>query len=65
MQVFYQTFTKKISGQHQVMVSHGCPVLLPSLEAVAQRCSVKEVFFEISQNSQETFCARDSFLTKF
>ena len=31
-------------------------------EAVAQRCSVKKVFLEISQNSQENTCARDSFL---
>ena len=27
-------------------------------EAVAQRCSVKQVFLEISQNSQESTCAR-------
>ena len=27
-------------------------------EAVAQRCSVKKVFLEISQNSQESNCAR-------
>ena len=29
---------------------------------VAQRCSVKKVFLEISQNSQENTCARVSFL---
>ena len=28
-------------------------------EAVAPRCSVKKVFLEISQNSQENTCARD------
>ena len=33
-------------------------------EAVAQRCSVKKVFQEISQNSQENTCARVSFLIK-
>ena len=33
-------------------------------EAVVQRCSVKKVFLEISQNSQENVCARDSFLIK-
>ena len=32
-------------------------------EAVAQ-CSVKEVFLEISQNSEENTCARVSFLIK-
>ena len=33
-------------------------------EAVFQRCSVKEVFLEISQSSQENTCARVSFLIK-
>ena len=32
------------------------------IEAVAQRCSVKEMFLEISQNLQESTCARVSFL---
>ena len=32
-----------------------------SSETVAQRCSVKEVFLEISQNSQENTCAWVSF----
>ena len=31
-------------------------------EAFARRCSVKKVFLEISQNSQENTCARVSFL---
>ena len=31
-------------------------------EAVAQRCSVKKVFLKIFQNSQESTCARVSFL---
>ena len=31
-------------------------------EVVVQRCSVKKVFLEISQNSQENTCARASFL---
>ena len=31
-------------------------------EAVTRRCSVKKVFLEISQNSQENTCARASFL---
>ena len=33
-------------------------------EAVVRRCSVKKVFLEISQNSQENACFRDSFLIK-
>ena len=32
-------------------------------EAVS-RCSVKKMFLEISQNSQENTCTRDSFLIK-
>ena len=35
-----------------------------TLEAVAWRCSVKKIFLENSQNSQENACARVSFLTK-
>ena len=37
------------------------------LEAVVlvQRCSVKKVFLEISQSSQENTCARVSFLVKW
>ena len=31
-------------------------------EAVLRRCSVKKLFLEISQNSQESNCARVSFL---
>ena len=34
------------------------------LEAVAKRCSVKEVLLEISQNLQENACARVSFYLK-
>ena len=33
-------------------------------EADSRRCSVKKVFLEIYQNSQENTCARVSFLKK-
>ena len=33
-------------------------------EVVVRRCSVKKVFLEISQNSQENTCTKDSFLIK-
>ena len=33
-------------------------------EVVVRRCSVKKMFLEISQNSQENTCVRDSFLIK-
>ena len=39
-------------------------VALQKAEAVAQVCSVKKMFLEISQNSQENTCARVSFLIK-
>ena len=39
-------------------------IILRWTEGVAQRCSVKKVFLEISQNSQENTCARVSFLIK-
>ena len=34
-------------------------------EAVTDRCSIKQVFLEISQNSQENVCARITSLIKF
>ena len=37
---------------------------LNNWKAVVRRCSVKKVLLEISQNSQENTCARDSFLIK-
>ena len=39
-------------------------VLKQRAEAVAQRCFIKKVLLEISQNSQENTCARNSFLIK-
>ena len=33
---------------------------LGNTETVVQRCSVKKVFLEISQNSQENACAREN-----
>ena len=36
----------------------------PHAEEDVQRCSVKKVFLEISQNSQENTCSRVSFLIK-
>ena len=36
-------------------------LIVVKAEAVTQTCSVKKVFLEISQNSQEKTCARVSF----
>ena len=33
-------------------------------EAVLRRCSIKKVFIEVSQNSQENTCAKVTFLIK-
>ena len=42
----------------------GKKLMLEPIEAIDQRCSVKKVFLEISQNSQKNPCARVSFLIK-
>ena len=42
----------------RILSSHEGP------EAVTQKCSVKKLFLEISQNSQENTCPRVSFLIK-
>ena len=49
---FYQTYLRLLY------------TLRLTTEAVAQRCSVKKVFSEILQNSQENNCARAPFLMK-
>ena len=40
------------------------PGLVKFQEALVQRCSVKKVFLEISQNLQKNTCARVSLLIK-
>ena len=52
--------TSSVTLRSQCIVNK--KLLLP--EAVEQRCSLKKVFLEISQNSQESICARVSFLIK-
>ena len=42
----------------------GLETCFQGAEAVAPKCSVKEVFLEILQNSKENTCARVSFLMK-
>ena len=56
--------------QDELLTKKGFPLIddNPSLvkfqEALVQRCSVKKVFLEISQNLQKNTCARVSFLIK-
>ena len=53
-----------VTQNHHLVEKKLMIYLLRKTEAVAQRCSVKKVFLEISQNSQENTCARVSFLIK-
>ena len=55
----YVNQNKEIFGNIKVILT-----FLHILEAAVQRCSVKKVFLEVSQNSQENICARVSFLMK-
>ena len=56
--------------QDELLTKKGFPLIddNPSLvkfqEALVQRCSVKKLFLEISQNLQKNTCARVSFLIK-
>ena len=63
--------TKNLAYKKKVWTAHICSLLSISdsnhnatAEAISQRCSVKKVFLEISQNSQENTSARVSFLSK-
>ena len=38
-----------------------CDIIFENIEDVVQRCSVKKMFLEISQNSQENVCVRVSY----
>ena len=50
---------------YSILLNSSDPKLKQDIpEAVVQRCSVKKVFLEISQKSQENNCARISFLIK-
>ena len=53
-----------VTQNHHLVEKKLMIYLLRKTETVAQRCSVKKVFLEISQNSQENTCARVSFLIK-
>ena len=50
-------FTNQPNANHLLLI-------VVATEALVQRCSVKKVFLEISQNSQENTCTRVSFLLK-
>ena len=60
------TITNSSGGFGLDEISTECKVsiFLKGTEAVARRCPVRKVFLKISQNSQESTCARASFLIK-
>ena len=57
-------YLRKHDGSFKKQVLAVDHVSKKALEAVAQRCSVKKVFLEISQNSQENNCVIVCFLRK-
>ena len=56
----FSDFTEKYQAGEDILNSSNAW----HAEAVAQRCSIKEVFLKVSQNSLENTCARVSFLLK-
>ena len=68
-QLFWRFFSIKLQLFRSVHISCECWDIFRNNyfeeyrpEAVAQRCSAKKLFLEISQNSQKNICARASFL---
>ena len=66
--IFQQTFRSR-GEEGPLPVGAVCLIRFTYLENVIVRgshrkCSVKKIFLEISQNSHENTCARDSFLIK-
>ena len=60
-------FNFKSTNSHSLSTFTSCVSKrggIKNLEAVVRRCSVKKLFLEISQNSQENTCVRVSFLIK-
>ena len=61
---FFNHYKEKASTTRKMTLLLQQKVLQLQSEAVVQRCSVKKVFLEILENSQEITCARVSFLIK-
>ena len=57
------TLKELIFKQNLVMIHWLSIIYNSNSEAVVRRCSVKEVFLKISQNSQKNTCARVFFKT--
>ena len=63
--LLYKSYFKSEFSLYVTEVAEKALSILFLTEAVTQRCSIKNVFLEILQNSQENSCARVSFLIKF
>ena len=69
MVVYYLKFILKLLKKHitgtklheKARKKKNINSIITTLEAGAQSCSMKKVFLEISQNSQENTCTRVSF----
>ena len=62
MTIFAKDFILSVSQDYKYALMKLNKILVS--EAVTRRCSVKEVFLESSQNSQEKTCAIESFWIK-
>ena len=51
-------FKQNVKSAIGELITTGEQIIIQFREAVVQRCSVRKVFLEISQNSQENTCAR-------
>ena len=63
----YQRSTEKNSAVYSFLLALQATVLTRIYivtEAVVRKCSIKNMFLEISQNSQKNTCAKVSFLIK-
>ena len=61
--LFFQHCLRLIQFPRTLFTSKNS-ISLALSQAVAQRCSVKKMFFKISENSQGNTCTRSSFLIK-
>ena len=61
---FYNFVTVDIHLEGALKICWLKKTLSPEPEVIVRRCSVKKVFLEISQNSQENTCAGDYFFNK-
>ena len=61
---FVKSTNKPVKNTHMKSSQWRFTLSLPFNVSAVQRCSVKKVFLEVSQNSQENACARVSFLIK-